>query len=233
MALSTAVLFGCVNPVPEDREPTVEPEVPLDLSVDRVDVVHGALRLHATMIDGAADVWTTLGGDCEPRETGGGVSTLSTLVWTLGENELADVLACGLVVHARVIVGPRRVIKAAALTVTPDVVDSRGQGADEGPALQETTSSPAGVTLAFAAASTGGRLLAGGSSIERAEPEIEEGEAPVESDPPARFLVPFDDFARALLLRRALVLDGAAFDPSVSVGGTTLDSWRDGSDDAG
>ena len=112
--------------------------LPLEISVDALDIVHGALRISATMVDGAADVSVRLGGDCEHTEVGGGISTLSTLVWALGEKELADAIGCGgLLVRARVHEGTRYVTKHAELDVSVDLQavgsePSRGRAEHDG-----------------------------------------------------------------------------------------------------
>jgi hypothetical protein len=84
---------GCasraIDPTEDVRPGTEEREVPLDLNVDRVDVVHGALRLSATMRDGSADVSISLWASCPPREVGGGIATPSGLVWTFAARSLS------------------------------------------------------------------------------------------------------------------------------------------------
>src|SRR5258708_28782573 len=108
---------SCEAPGGDQGEPAEpEEEVQLDLAVDRVDFAHGALRLGATMVDGAADVRMTLGEACDRREVGRGTSTLSSLVWLLGETDVADALGCGLVVRAHVPAQGRYLTKVAPLS---------------------------------------------------------------------------------------------------------------------
>ncbi len=130
-----------------DDEATVEPpaEVPLDLTVDQVDIAHGALRLRATMREGSADVSVSVGKACGSTEVGRGMANRSTFVWALAEDELALAMKCDLVVRARVLDETGVVVKSASLSVSPLVASS----GDEGPELQGTASSEEGVSLAF------------------------------------------------------------------------------------
>jgi hypothetical protein len=124
------------------------PDIPLDLIIDRVDIAHGALRLSARMREGSADVSVLAGEACGSGDIGRGVSTRSTLVWFLAEDEIAKALKCGLVVHARVVAEKGvRVVKSVFLSVSPDVASS---GAEEGPQVEGTVSSTADVRVAFA-----------------------------------------------------------------------------------
>jgi hypothetical protein len=131
-----------------DDEATVEtsPEVPLDLTVDQVDIAHGSLRLSATMREGSADVSVTVGKACSSTEVGRGMANRSTFVWALGEDEVALAMKCDLVVRARVREETGVVVKSASLSVSPLVASS---DTDEGPQLQGTSSSENGVILAF------------------------------------------------------------------------------------
>jgi hypothetical protein len=224
---------SCATHTGEDKDWAAwsEQEFPLDLAIDHVDIAHGALRLRATMVGGAADVAVTLGDACERRGVGGGISTPSTLVWALRQNDLADALGCGLVVRAHVRTQTGYVTKAASLSVAPFVVASSSQGSEdteraeqsqegsqEGPRLQEISSTSAGVSILFASVSPRAHLLAGDSLI---GPTLSDDEDP--SDDTRRFDVPHDDFARSVIMRRPLVLDGASFETSLSVGGTVLE----------
>jgi hypothetical protein len=214
--LLLAATAGCAAPPGAASEPEApEEEVPLDLAVDSVDIVHGALRLSATMVDGAADVSVSLGGDCEHREVGGGWSTVSTLVWTFGAADVADAIGCGLAVRARVRTGSQNVTKVAELALTVGLVPC--EEADDGPGVEEVAASSAGVTIRFARVAPRARLIAGDSSLE-ATPLDGEGADATQ----ARFAVPRIDFARSLLLRWPLALDGASFDATVDIGGTAL-----------
>jgi hypothetical protein len=222
---------NCATPTGEDKAAGSEQEFPLDLAIDHVDISHGALRLRATMVGGAADVAVTLGDACERREVGGGISTPSTLVWALRQNDLADALGCGLVVRAYVRTQTGYATKTASLSVAPDVVASSSQGSEdgesaeqsqegsqEGPRLQEFSSASTGVSILFASVSPRAHLLAGDSLI---GPTLSDEEDP--GDDTRRFDVPHDDFARSVIMRRPLVLDGASFETSLSVGGTVLE----------
>src|SRR5262249_35592672 len=124
LALGASLLLAttacCATPDDEVGEPDDPPleDAPLDLQGDAVDVVHGALRVRATMTDGSPDVSVALGGGCEAREVGAGLSTATTLTWRLGENDVVDAIDCGLVVRAKVHVGRRTGNRVAPLGVT-------------------------------------------------------------------------------------------------------------------
>lgn len=116
---------GCAAPTgPEEPPPEVVRQEPMDVGVDSLDVIHGALRIVATMADGSADLSVTLGGRCEHREVGGGVSTATTLVWAFEERDVADALACGLTVHARAREDGAEVDKVADLAVAVELSPS-------------------------------------------------------------------------------------------------------------
>jgi hypothetical protein len=220
VSLVLVAAAGCTAPPGAAGEPeeTPDEEVPLDLAVDGVDIVHGALRLSATMVDGAADVSVSLGGNCaEHREVGGGWSTVSTLVWTFGAADVADAIGCGLAVRARVRTGARIVTKIAELAVTVGLVP--WEDSNDGPSVEEVVASSAGVNVRFARVPARARLFAGDSSL---EPTPLDEEGPDSTQGSARFAVPRIDFARSLLLRWPLALEGASFDPTVDVGGTAL-----------
>src|SRR5580704_14695470 len=118
-ALCLVLGAGCAGQLGLDDAPgeAPAPDEPLDMTVDALDVVHGALRIRATMLDGSADVSVRLAGACEHREVGGGTSTRSTFVWALGEKDVADAITCGLLVCARVQDGEHHVNKLAELGV--------------------------------------------------------------------------------------------------------------------
>jgi hypothetical protein len=224
-SLATASLLVCAMgcaPVGEDEPPEETPaeDQPLDVTVDSLDVVHGALRLQATMVDGAADVSVRLGGDCAHREIGGGLSTRSTLVWLLRDDDLVEAMACGLVVRARARESSRYVNRVAELPVTVDVAALEGETADDGPELQSVTMSPVGAGVVFAHVSPGARLTTGDSILEAAPPASGEDEPSADT---ARFDVPGVDLARSALRGGRLRLDGSYFGISLSVGGTSLD----------
>ena len=149
------------------------------------------------------------------------MSTLSTLVWALGDNDVAEALSCGLVVRARVRDGVLYVNKLAELAVTVDVAPQDSENADEGPRLQTVTMSEIGVNLVFAPVTRGARLRTGDSILEAAPPESEEKD-PAAGDETGQFTVPRIDFARSVLRGRALSLDGSSFATSLSVGGAPV-----------
>ncbi len=230
LSLIVGVMAGCAAVGGEDdssEEPPAEDQ-PLDVAVDSLDIVHGALRISATMVDGAADVSVRLGGDCEPREVGGGLSTLSTLVWSLGDGDVAEAMGCGLVVRARVRDGQRYVNKVADLGVNVDMAVENVDGGESGPQLQSVTSAEVGVSAVFSAVTRGARLKTGDSILEAEPPPSED------TDPAAglaRFTVPAIDFARSVLRRRPLVLDGSSFAALLSVGGTSPEAAPQASDE--
>jgi hypothetical protein len=161
-ALATWSLFVCVaggcaagTGSEASNAEAPEREEPLDITVDTLDVVHGAVRIMATMSDGAADVEVRLAGACDPREVGGGVSTLSTLVWTLGERDIADAIGCGLAVRVRVREGGRTVYKTADLPVAVDVGAGEDPDAGDAPGLESVGVTPEGVELVL----TSGRFV--------------------------------------------------------------------------
>ncbi len=191
-SLTTASLIGamsaCAVPAGEGDpwEETPTKDEPLDVTVDSLDVVHGALRVSATMVDGAADVSVRLGGDCEHREVGGGLSTLSTLVWAIGDNDVAEAIGCGLRVRARVRDGARHVNKVAELAVTIDVAAQDPENPEDGPQLQTVTTSETGVSVVFAPVTRSARLTTGDSILETA-PESEEETDAAAGDDTGRF----------------------------------------------
>jgi hypothetical protein len=182
LALGASLLLAttahCATPEEEGGHPDEAPveDAPLDLQVDAVEVVHGALRLRATMTGGSPDVSVALGGGCDAREVGGGLSTATALSWTLGETDVADAIDCGLLVRATIRVGGRTATRVAAL----------------------------GVTVGLTAAT---------------EEVADSEEAP---DPAPATVTPGRDLARALLLKRQVVVDGDAFDVAIEVGGVPL-----------
>jgi hypothetical protein len=233
-ALATLSLIagaaGCAAPAGDDPpEEAPAADQPLDLTIDSLDVVHGALRVSATMVDGAADVSVRLGGECEHREVGGGLSTLSTLVWSLGDSEVAEATSCGLVVRARVREGTRYVNKVADLEVTVDM-GAQAQNPDDGPQLQAVAPSELGVSAVFSPVTRGARLTTGDSVLEAALPGAGDGD-PAPGDVAGRFTIPRIDFARSVLRGRPLSLEGSLFATSLSVGGTSLQTEAPPSDE--
>jgi hypothetical protein len=222
------LMVGCAAPQDGEDPPESEPEeeVPLDISVDSLDIVHGALRISATMVDGAADVSVRLGADCEHTEVGGGISTPSTLVWTLGEKDLADALGCGLIVRARVRDGTHHVTKVAEISATVDV-ESAFAYAEGMPSPQGIGQSPDGITVGFTSVSRSAHLTAGDSILYAETPEAaadddDGGDDDATPDDTAQFVVSRADFARAVLRRRPFVLEGLTFRPGVTLGSLAL-----------
>lgn len=218
-------LGGCAAPTAEEAAPQEAPvaEEPLDMTVEALDVVHGALRLSVTMVDGAADVSVRLAGPCEKREIGGGLSTRSTLVWSLGDGDLAEAIRCGLLLRARVREGVRAVDRIAELGVAVDVSAAEGENSDEGPQVQAVSTSDLGVSLVFTQVGRSARLVAGNSVLEASPPESDE-DASSTSDGTGQFTVPPLDFARSVLGGRHLHLDGSSFVAALSVGGVSLET---------
>ena len=220
--LAAAVSCATLSCAPQGTEDegaatALEPELALDLSVDRVDISHGALRVTATMVDGAADLSVRLADGCGGREVGGGISTLSTIVWTFGAADLADMLGCDLVVRARVRSERGYVTKAATLSVGVDT-SVAGEPESEPPQAIEYGLSTEAVSITFRPVKPGAKLSAGDSLIEPAPIDGEERPGDART-----FDIPCGDFARSLILRRPLMLDGVPFDTSLSVGGTALE----------
>jgi hypothetical protein len=224
MSLIVCAMGGCAARTPEDDPPDEAPaeDQPLEVAVDSVDIVHGALRVSATMVDGAADVSVRLGGDCEHREVGGGLSTLSTLVWSLADSEVAEAIGCGLEVRARVRDGQRQVNKVAELGVNVDIAAEDTEGVESGPQLQSVATSAVGVIVVFSGVARGARLTTGDSILEAAPPESQDTDSP--DDDTGRFVVPRIDLARSVLSGRPLYLDGSSFATLLSVGGTSLEA---------
>ena len=219
---------GCMAPPDNDDESQAlqeeeDPEEPLDLTIDALDVVHGSLRIIATMTDGAADVSVRLGGDCEHHEVGGGISTPSTFVWAFSEDDVADALECGLEVRARARDGDTFVSKVATLDVATSTAPIGGDTAtdettESAPALQGANAGEDGIHLVFAPLSPSARLTTGDSVLEatRSDPDDD-------TDRAGEFIVPRIDFARSILRNRALYVDGTPFATSLSVAGMSLD----------
>jgi hypothetical protein len=221
-ALLLAAITSCVDGAETAQGAAPPQDVPLELTVDSVDVVHGALRLIATMVDGAADVRVTLGGDCERREVGGGFSTVSTFIWALGADDVADAIGCGLAVQTHVRTATRTVTKVAELAVNVGLAPFESDDSEAGPRVQDVTASSAAVNVVFVGAALHSRLVVGDSSLEASSSEEEGVEGAGADGTAGRFSIPPLDFARALLLRRPAALDGALFEATLEVGGTAL-----------
>jgi hypothetical protein len=218
LAATVSCESGADDPT-EEEPPTAEAEVALDLSVDRVDIVHGALRVSAMMREGSADVSILLGPPSERRDVGRGMATRTALVWALSERDLADALGCAaLLVRARVATERgRHVSKVASLAVAADVAPRE---AEEGPRLQGVAQSTTAMSVVFTSARATARLSVGDNLLEsiRSPNEVREGE-----EQATEFTVPHADFARALVSRAPLVLDGASFEPSLAIAGVALE----------
>ena len=139
-----AATTNCAQPATGDDE-LVSPEVvePLDLSVERVDVVHGALRVAATMDEGSAELTVWLGTGCDAREVGRGMATPLKFVWMFGARELADSLRCGLEVLARATAATGQVLRVAPLPVLSGL-----EPLDPDPAPQALEWSPEDIAVA-------------------------------------------------------------------------------------
>jgi hypothetical protein len=235
-----AAAVSCAPPA-EDGEhgETVEPEVPLDLTVDHVDVAHGSMRLRATMADGSPELSIVLGRRCDEDEVGRGaaanetvgrgMATRVSLVWAFDDNDVAEALRCDLVVRAHAWTDQGRVVETTDLAFVPDVtpisVPAPDEGAsDEGAARPELTAiehDPKALALTFRSLTPRATLTVGDSRIERtrSETEQEAGETDevVDDDTTATFVVPYEAFARALLDDRPLRVDATAFEPMVAV----------------
>ena len=122
VCLVVGAAAGCADPGDlEDAPEEPPPDEPLDVTLDAVEVVHGALRVRATMANGSDDVSVRLGGDCDHVEVGGGLSTLSTLDWSFGEQEVADGIDCGFMLSARVWDSSRFLHRVASWPVTVEM----------------------------------------------------------------------------------------------------------------
>jgi hypothetical protein len=221
-SLALAWMGGCAAPPDSEdaTEGTTVEDLPLDITVDSLDVVHGALRIIATMVDGAADVSVMLGGECEHAEVGGGISTLSTLVWALGESDVANAIRCGLVVRARVHEGGHEVTKSAELNVGFDLVLSASELTEDPPQPMSLVGSPTGITIRFSQVTRSARLTTGDSILSPERPDTDED---LEASPnAAEFVVPRADFARSVVRKRRFSLEGVPFQPLVSVGSVLL-----------
>jgi hypothetical protein len=237
-AVLCAAMLGCASRAghsPED-EGLVEETIPLDLSVDRVDVAHGALRVGAKMHEGSSDVSVSLDEGCEHREVGGGIATPSTLMWTFAADEVADAIGCGLLVVARARTPAGPVLKVASLAVVAQVAPSEAEPkwtnagklhesaqdyaakrSEETPELRGLSRSATEIQLLFAHPRPGERLSVGDSLVEPSPTSMDGTGA-------ARFTVPLPDFARAILSHRPLRLGTSSLDASLGVGGVAVDA---------
>jgi hypothetical protein len=182
-ALCVMLGAGCAGQTGIEDAPAEAPALdePLDVTIDVLDVVHGALRIRATMVDGAADVSVRLAGACEHREVGGGTSTRSAFVWALDEKEVADAITCGLLVCAQGRDGAQRVNKLAQLRVEVGMEPLTDEPvADEDPTVFPVSSSElAGSVLRAEPLVHGGRSFAtsiavGGTSLLADAQELDE-----------------------------------------------------------
>lgn len=175
---------------PGDPESAPEDEVPLELSVSGADIVHGGLRVRATMQEGSADLAIVLGSDCEHREVGGGITTPSAFAWIFGPDDLAAALRCNLIViaHTRDATGPHR--KTASLPVDAEVVSLEDDGvSDAGEvsapvaemAVEEIASSfLSGRPMRIGGASLGVTIYVAGIAPEQSTEDDEKPEPPIE-----------------------------------------------------
>jgi hypothetical protein len=185
---------GCAAPTgPEEPPPELVRQEVMDVNVDSLDVIHGALRIVATMADGSADASVALGGRCVHREVGGGVSTATTLVWALEEREVADAIDCGLTVHARTREDGQPVDKVADLAVAVELTSSEPDAAGDSPpapalaGIEVAQSVLHGRPLRSEGRSYEASLSIGGTQVEGAgEPEQVQPEEPSVEDPPGQ-----------------------------------------------
>lgn len=215
VTLLVGALGGCATPTGED-DSAPEEEQPLDLTIDAVDVVHGALRISATMVDGAADVSVRLAG-CGRAPVGGGLATPSSIVWSLSDRDLASAIPCLLQVHARVRDGSHYVQKFAQLRVGVGVAPEDGETPPDAPQEQSVEKCDTGVLVGFIGIRRGARLTTSDSILESVPPEADDTD-PTAGESKGLFLIPHLDFARSLLQGRPLHLDGASFAVSMTVG---------------
>ncbi|HEX3769929.1 MAG TPA: hypothetical protein VHV30_03645 [Polyangiaceae bacterium] len=196
-SLVVCLLCGCAGPVgvdAPDEEPPA-PDEPLTMTVDAVDLSHGALRFFGTMDDGSADLTVQLGGDCEHREIGGGFATATGFVWSLSDTDLVDALPCNLRVRARAREGSRVVHKVADLAVALDMI---AVDTDRGPQVR--------------AIGVDGDAVNVGVSTEGGD----DGDLD-------RFAIPLGEFARTVVLGRRPRLDGAEFYAWASIGAVAME----------
>src|SRR5579862_5644446 len=117
-----AATVSCVAGEGDEEATVAAPEeLALDLIIDKLDIAHGALRMSATMNEGSADVWLSVGEACGSAEIGRGMANRSSFVWALAADEVALAMKCDLVVRARVVTETGMVVKAASLSVSPIV----------------------------------------------------------------------------------------------------------------
>ncbi len=197
-----------------ERAPELEAD--LSLTIDRIDVRHGALRISATMEDGSPDVSILLGPTCDSREVGHGIATRVTFTWNLTKDELARAIECSLVVKVRAVDDDgRRIRRQAAvpvgvILVADEAVSPRFMGHEtHGPTTRLTFTTPTRAT----------RIAVGGG-IFGAE---DDGDDEAAGTYTAHFLVGNDDLAHAVLARRALTVQGTPFPATVSIANLTLD----------
>jgi hypothetical protein len=209
---------ACSAPT-NDEEPPMVPEIEenLELSVDALDVRHGALRIEASMTDGSADVSMWLGETCEAREVGHGFATPAGFAWSLSRDEIASAIECNLLVVAR---GKNdeglRVRRTTTLAVQAALV---ADGAESVTLLSQAASGDS-TKLTFQAPSPARRLHIAGSVI--GVEDDEDVEAPAGSFA-SSFLVGNDDLALSLLARRRVTLLGEHFLTTITVDKMTLD----------
>ena len=194
----------------------VEVELPLELRVETVQVSQGRLRITATMHEGSPDVSMWLAPPCEEREIGRGIATDARFVWTLTSDELARALECSLKVRARGIRGEGvRLRKVAELPVELSV---GGADEDDAPRMQSHSTEGALTNMVFANTQAFAPLHVGHVIVGR------EFDPSDDDDHTARFLVPTDGLARAVLARWPLSLQSSRYLAEVTVGGVNLEA---------
>ncbi|MBX3192397.1 MAG: hypothetical protein KF819_35730 [Labilithrix sp.] len=218
IAALCATSLACSAPTNDEPDEPREIEVALALSIDDVDVRHGAVRIAATMDEGSPDVSMWLGSACEEREVGHGIATHASFTWHLTREELGRAIACNLVVRVRARGDDgARVRKVATVDVG---VSFTAEDPDESPDLREQTTGSETTRLAFRAPKRATRLHAAGEVI-GAEPDDDDDAPPGFHD--SAFEVPNDALARSVIARRPLVVLGSSFVTALKIGDVTFD----------
>jgi hypothetical protein len=197
---------------------TEDIEVPLDLTMESVQLVRGRMRFTASMDEGSPDVSVWLGPRCEAREIGRGIATGTRVVWTLSADELGRALECQLTLKARGFRGEEaRVRKVAELPVRIGM-NMVEYDEDSPPRLRSQTTEGAITRFLFVDTPAAATLRVGNFVVGREfvdDLDLERRQA--------RFLVPNDALARAVLSRRIISLRGAIYEPSLTIRGCDLE----------
>jgi hypothetical protein len=216
-SMMACALVGCAGHTTTETR-TEDIEVPLDLTMESVQLVRGRMRFTASMDDGSPDVSVWLGKNCEAREIGRGIATGTRVVWTLSADELGRAIECQLTLKARGFRGDEaRVRKVAELPVHVSI--GLVEYDDDSPPRLRSQTTEGGITrflfvdTSAAATLRVGNFVVGREFVDDVDPERR----------PARFLVPNDALARAVLSRRTVSMRGAIYEPSLTVRGRELE----------